>query len=371
MNILWLSATEKIGGAERVMLNIVEGLSKQTYCHFLIAQEEGPLTEQFSKLGGKTFILKLPAWRKIKFLLKRFLTIFRIIDLVRKERIDLIYANGYRLNPYALYVSKLLNIPALTHIHDVIEKKHVRNFLLHRSQNLVVPSEYARERLGNIKARVFLVPNAIKVHDFIHINRSNIRKEFGIEDNQILIGMVGNFVKEKGHRFFIDAAVLIKEKINNARFIIVGDNVYGGSLTKNVLVKFAQERDIADDIIFTGERSDVAEILSNLDFFILPSERESFSLVVLEAMASRVLVIANKSSGGPSEIIKDGQDGLLFDCANARELSILIADLTKNVSFKKTLVDAAFEKVKNEFDMPIFIDRINKSLEKIIRSKNL
>jgi glycosyltransferase involved in cell wall biosynthesis len=368
MNILWLSATEKIGGAERVMLNIVEGLSKQTYCHFLIAQEEGPLTEQFSKLGGKTFILKLPAWRKIKFLLKRFLTIFRIIDLVRKERIDLIYANGYRLNPYALYVSKLLNIPALTHIHDVIEKKHVRNFLLHRSQNLVVPSEYARERLGNIRARIFLVPNAIKVCDFIHTAKSNIRKEFGIEDNQILIGMVGNFVEKKGHCFFIDAAVLIKEKINNVKFIIVGDNVYGGSLTKDILIKFAQGRNIAGDIIFTGERSDITEILSNLDFFILPSEKESFSLVVLEAMASRVLVIANKFSGGPSEIIKDGQDGLLVDCANTEELSALIADLAKNFSFKKTLVNAAFEKVKNEFDMPIFINRMVKSLDKITRN---
>jgi glycosyltransferase involved in cell wall biosynthesis len=366
MNILWLSATEKIGGAERVLLNTVEGLPKSTYRHFLISQEEGPLTGYFSKLGGKVFILKLPAWRKIKYFFGRFKCIFKIINIARREHIDLIYANGYRLNPYVLYVSRLLTIPVVTHVHDVIKKKHVPNFLLNKARNLIVPSDYVKKCLGIIKAHIFLVPNAIKVNDFLAVRKGRIRREFGIADGQILIGMVGNFVETKGHRFFINAASLIREKINNVKFIIVGDNVYGGPLTRNVLIKFAQEKNIAKDIIFTGERNDIAEILSDLDYFILPSEKESFSLVVLEAMASRVLVIAHKFSGGPSEIIRDGQDGLLVDCANASELSTLVIDLIEGKGFKNVLVDVAFERVKNEFDMTIFISRMKKSLEQII-----
>ncbi len=368
MNILYLATTEKIGGAEKILLNISEGLPKDTYHHFLITQEEGSLTENFLKLGGKVFIFKLPAWRKVKNIFKRYITIRYIADITRREQIDLIYANAYRLNPYVLGVWRACKIKAITHIHDVIEQEHIAHFLLHKSQYLVVPSNYIRICLGDIKARVFVVPNGIDVDRFSNIQKGKIRREFGISSNTFLIGMVANFVKKKGHKLFIEAASLIKKQIKNVKFIIVGDNIWKTSLTKEILQNFAKEKGVFEDTIFTGERNDIPQILNDLDIFVLPSERESFGMVILEAMASKVPVIAHKFSGGPSEIIEDGKDGLLVDCKSPNELVGAIFNLTNNNPLRNKLIEEGYKKVKEQFDISIFADNIRKVYQRVFGS---
>jgi glycosyltransferase involved in cell wall biosynthesis len=365
-NILFLSAFSKIGGAERVLLIIAENIINDGYSPYLIAQEEGPLTESFIKLGGKVYILKLPAWRKFKNMFKRYLAIRRIAAIVRSERIDLVYANAYRLNPYCLGVALICKIKAVTHVHDIIKRKHVINFLLHKSKYLVVPSNFVRAHLGNIKAKVFVVSNAIDVGKFSNIQTGNIRREFGISSGAFLIVMVANFVERKGHKFFIEVASKLKSMAEDVKFMIVGDSVYGGPLTMGALKKIAREKNAESSIIFTGARNDIPEILNASDLLVVPSEIEPFSLAAIEAMAVKLPVIANIKSGGPTEIIDDGITGILVDCSDTDALVEAVLKLIRNQPLRRNLAEAGYKKAKEKFDIPIFMSNIQKLLQEVL-----
>ena len=365
-NILFLCAFSKIGGAERVLLTIAECMIDDGYFPYLIAQEDGPLTESFVKLGGKVFILELPAWRKFKNIFKRYLAIRRIAGIVKRERIDLVYANTYRLNPYCLGVARACKIKAVTHVHDIIERKHVINFLLHKSRYLVTPSDYVRSRFGNIKAKVFVVPNAVDLGKFSNIQTGNIRRELGISPDAFLVVMVANFVERKGHKFFIEAASRFKDMAGEVKFIIVGDSVYGGPLTMEVLKKFAREKNAESSVIFTGARNDIPEILSASDTLIVPSQIEPFSLAAIEAMAAKLPVIADIKSGGPTEIIDDGRTGILIDCSDTDALVEAILELIKNQPLRRSLAEAGYQKAKEKFDIPVFIHNMQKLLQEVL-----
>jgi glycosyltransferase involved in cell wall biosynthesis len=365
-NILFLCAFAKIGGAERVLLTIAALVIKRGYSAYLIAQEEGPLTESFLKSGGKVFILKLPAWRKLKYLFKRYLALRRIAAIVKKEGIDLIYANSYRLNPYALGVAQACKIKAVTHVHDIIERKHVVNFLLHKSQYLVTPSNYVRSRFGKIKAKVFVIPNAVDVARFLDADKEKVRREFGVSPDTFLVTMVANFVERKGHKFFLEAAARLKNTAADVKFMIVGDSVYGGPLTMEALKQFAREKNVESCVIFTGARNDIPDILAASDLLIVPSQVEPFSLAVIEAMSAKVPAIADINSGGPAEIIDQGVNGILLDCSDIDALTEAVLNLIKDRPLRISLAEAGYAKAKEKFDLPVFARRLQGLLEEVL-----
>lgn len=370
--ILFLSTTSKIGGAERVLLSLVGNLPPEHYSHFLATQECGPLTEEFLKAGGKIFVLKLPAWRKGKNFINRYLKLRKLIHFVKRNRINLVYANSYRLNPYAFYISKFCGIPSVTHIHDVIIKnKHITNFLLDKSEYLITPSEYVKASLSGISSKIFVVHNGINIDEFSQAERGEFRREFNIEDDCFLVGMVAHFVKRKGHRFFIEAASEVKRIIKNVKFIIIGGDIYGGQLTQKELEEFSRRKGVSDSLIFTGPRKDIPQILKDLDIFVHPVSKESFCLALVEAMASGVPVIVHKYSGGPSEIVENGVDGLMVDCTKTEVLAEAIVKLIRDEELRKRFSRAGYEKVKRQFNINIFIGKIEKIFEVIISRKNL
>lgn len=215
MNILYMTVTEKIGGAERVLLNLAGHLFPGECRNFLITQDEGPLTEEFSKINdSRVFVLKLPAWRKLKNIFRRNHAVRQISRIVKEHNIDLIYANTYRLNPYALKVSSLCKIRCLTHIHDIIKPKHFRHFLLHKSKYLVVPSKYVSDTcLRGCTAKIFVLHNGIEVDKTASVEKGKFRQEFNILEPVQLVTMVANFVERKGHKFFIDAASMVNRSL--------------------------------------------------------------------------------------------------------------------------------------------------------------
>ena len=367
-NVLYLTVTPKIAGGATILFAIAKNLSENGFYPLLLTQEDGELVKRFLEIGGKVFIQKLPAWRKSKYFISRYFSVHKITNIVRANKIDLIHCNNYRLNPYALYVSKFCKIPAITHVHDILDKRHIYNFLLHKSQNLIVPSDCVRNCFGGFNKNIFKVPNGIDINKFRPEIKGRIRKEFNINRDDILIGMVAYFTETKGHKFFIEAASIVKDKINNVKFMIVGDNLYGGNLTKEELQKFAREKNVFKEIIFTGKRDDVPQILCDWDIFVLPSENESFSLALIEAMAARLPVIINKFSGGPSEIIENGKEGLAVDCRNPNELAENIVNLIKNKTLREKFAEEGYKKVKQYFDLPILLSNIKNIYKEILGS---
>ena len=170
-----------------------------------------------------------------------------------------------------------------------------------------------------------------------------LRKKYQIEDD-FVVGIVGRIERPKGQYKLIEALHRLKEK--KIKLFIVGaamEASYFESLKQRVKDFGLQEK-----VVFTGFTKNVAEYMQLFDVNVLATEHETFGLVVIEAMAEGIAVIATEK-GGPLEIIENGVDGLLFD-GSSEDLSKKIELLYNDEKLREMLVQKAKEKVKEKFD---------------------
>lgn len=165
-------------------------------------------------------------------------------------------------------------------------------------------------------------------------------------------GVIARLEPEKGHRYFLEAARIILEHGKNVRFFIVGT----GSQEK-ALKEYAQELGIAGEVVFTGLREDIPEIIGGLDVVVLPSLTESLPLSLVEGMGLGKPCVASNVGGVP-EIIQDGHNGLLVAPGDARGLAEMILFLLENPARARELGENAARTVEEKFDARVMAEKI-------------
>jgi len=183
---------------------------------------------------------------------------------------------------------------------------------------------------------------------------SDIKKEFGIDENMPVIGSVGRMVPVKGFDLFLKAAKKISESKPDIRFLLVGD----GPMKTELEVQ-AKELGLGSKVIFPGFRNDVIDIINCFDIFIISSYHEGIPMVVLEAMALGKAIVST-SVGGMVEILINGESGLLIDSGNFSALAEGCLKVFESSSLKSKLQRKACERIEEKFDINAHIIRINK-----------
>jgi glycosyltransferase involved in cell wall biosynthesis len=166
-----------------------------------------------------------------------------------------------------------------------------------------------------IPERTSIVYNCIEIDKFTNYNiklRDSYRQLFGIEPTDFTFGSVGRLHVQKGHKFLLQAFAKVDRR---ARLAIVGD----GEL-RDELIALAEELQITDRVSFLGARADIAEFLSAIDVFVLPSLWEGQPIALLEALAIGKPCIVSNVDGIP-EIIEDGVNGYLVSPCDVGELT--------------------------------------------------
>ncbi|MGC8979836.1 glycosyltransferase, partial [Caldisericum sp.] len=146
----------------------------------------------------------------------------------------------------------------------------------------------------------------------------------------------------------------------NLKVALVGD----GSL-KSEYKKLVKDLSLEDNIKFLGIRRDVEKLMRLSKIFVLPSRYEGLPMVILEAMANRIPIIATKVGGIP-EVIEDGIEGLLVEPESKDELTKKILYLLNNPSLREQLSKNAFEKVKSEYSIQSYTQRMLKLYEEVL-----
>ena len=154
--------------------------------------------------------------------------------------------------------------------------------------------------------------------------RESLRQRLRLPERAPVAGIVAALRPEKNHELFLRSAALVREKVAEARFLIVGDGPQRAGLER-----LARELSLADAVHFLGTRSDVAELLSLMDVLVLTSHMESNPVSILEAMASEKPVVATRVGSVP-ETVLDGKTGCLVSAGNARELAARVVELLRN-----------------------------------------
>lgn len=124
--------------------------------------------------------------------------------------------------------------------------------------------------------------------------RSEVRRSIGIDDDVFLIGNIGRFSEVKNHRFLVDVFQMVLKKEHKARLLLVGR----GELEEEIR-EYIRKKGLCDKVVILSSRTDIPEILSSLDVFVVPSLFEGLSIVSIEAQAVGIRSVL--STGVPSE----------------------------------------------------------------------
>lgn len=352
-----MSATSEIGGAEKVLLSLARFLNPEEFELVLLVQTLGPLSKGFQKFGHEVVLFQLPAWRKTRNLFKRYHALKQLIQWARTKNFILMHCNTYRLAPYMVEAMRQLQIPGIVHLHDRLEDKQIKAFSLAKVSKILAVSDYVREPFLRYPVASQTIHNGIFVTNTVAAG-DTFKKSFAIPKGSWVIGMIANFTENKRPTRFIEIAGQIKMLHPNVRFVIVGHNAWNSNITAETLRTAAAQHGVKAELILTGWRDDVAQILQSFDALVVPSLTESFPLVVLEAMAAGVVVFAHEAAGGPREQIRHGEDGFLVDCERPEVVAEKIVSVLNQPVLHKAVQAQAQRRAETEFAIGPFIRRI-------------
>lgn len=339
MKILYVATGLSLGGAEKVVADLADHMVLRGH-EVKIAYLTGdvivkPKSDQVEIIylgleSGKDFI---SASRKYRQLIKQYQP-----DVVHAH---MVHANIFtRLNRVGCSVPKLICTAHSSHEGGKIRMLAYKytNFLSDFNSNV---SKKAAQIF--IEKGAFTPKNIQGVYNGIDLNKF-IKKDNNRSNEQITFLAVGRLNEQKDYPNLLRALHLVIQQTKNIHLNIVGDGELRADLENMI-----QELGLNDYVSLLGRRDDVAELMSQSDYFVLPSKNEGFGLVVAEAMACEVFVIAT-DSGGVKEVM--GDHGLLVEPQNSTllaEAMLQAMDLSEEEIIENN--QKALEYVTQNFDI--------------------
>jgi glycosyltransferase involved in cell wall biosynthesis len=192
--------------------------------------------------------------------------------------------------------------------------------------------------------RTVVVCNAVDVDRFpVRIDRERTRRDLEIDAGEHVMTMVGTFKRQKGHRYLVEAMASIAADRPDLRLLMVGDGELRADIERDIAA-----RGLADRIEVLGTRRDVPQLLAMSDSFVLPSLWEGLPLALVEAMASRLPVIATAVSG-TNQVVVDGTSGLLVAPGDASALAEAMRTVVAEPETAASMADAGRDRVASMF----------------------
>ena len=298
-----------IGGAGVWVLNFLKSYDREKYDVGVAIPQNSLLTDKIREMGVTAYEIPNIADKSFS---KDGIAEFR--KLFREQKPDIVHCHA---SLSARIASKSLGIKTVNTRHCLEEKKSFPKNIVYSMINnmlsdmVIGVSNITCENLlddGTKKKKVKLVYNGVApLREFSDDEKKEIRKVYGICEENTVIGIVARLEKVKNHSLFLEAGKIILDKYENITLLIAGE----GSEKENIRKK-AEELGIIDSVVFCGYQKDVSRIVNVIDIMALTSPKESLSLSLIEGMTLAKPCVST-ASGGPCEVIEDGVTGLLTD----------------------------------------------------------
>lgn len=342
LKILYISQSADLNnGAERCLLTLVKHLDRERFTPVVVLPYEGLFKKELDRHGIKNHVMALSHWVVTEFKGTETASMMQraelVASLIRDEKIDIVHSNTSIVIEGAI-AALLTGKPHLWHLHEILRDHgrlrlmlplHAANkFIELMSDSVVVVSKVLSDAVREDVSpeRIRLIYSGIEPAG--DAGAASVKDELGFERDDILVCTIGPIRKEKGYEAFIDAAhKALKMSKKNLKFVSVGN-------AEDMRLKFALSKKIkaagtGDRIKFLGYRADARRIQAGADIYVVSSTTESFSLAAVEAMDAGVPIVATRC-GGPEELLKHGETGLLVPVNDSDAMAGAIVSLAED-----------------------------------------
>ena len=344
-----------IGGAERQVVDLAIALHRKGHEVVVACSVGGELSGLLQEGGIPVRVL---LGRLVK---RRFSLAFarKLRKLIKGEGFDLVHAHVYASASAAAVATLGQNVPLVVTEHSegswrTWRARQMSRWIYRRAKHVVaVSSPIRRLLLDEYRVppqHVILVPNAVTPN-----SGSTLRESPSLSDQWRegpLVGVVAQLKPEKGLSNFLEAAARVSRLLPDVRFLVVGDGPLRGELEG-----LAEGLGVGRHVRFLGFRSDARALVELLDVLVVPSLSEGAPLVVLEAMAAGIPVVASAVGGIPDQI-RHEKEGLLVPPGDSTALGDALLGLLRNSARARRLGEAGRQRWTSEFSYATMVGRV-------------
>ncbi|MDP2912013.1 MAG: GT4 family glycosyltransferase PelF, partial [Candidatus Omnitrophota bacterium] len=310
--------------------------------------------------------IELPVHKKSPFTIVD--SIKKLEAIIKEERVDIVHSRSRVPNIIAFFAARHTGAKFITTAHGYYSNHFISRVTGWAKFVIVASSVIGRhmiEDFGVPHERVKLIPRGVDLDKFkFNMPDSSSKSEYRI-------GVIGRVTPIKGHGFFLQAIARVVRLFPKVKVVIVGDAPKDKPGYIEKLKALAKQLEIEKFVEFLGAQYDIPKIMSRLDLLVLPSiGQEAFGRVIIEAGASGVPVIATRI-GGATEIIEDGQTGILVRPGDILEMVNSIIKALKDRDLSRSMAVEARKKVEREYSLTKMTDDTIKVYEEACKIKNM
>ena len=361
MKILYSCLSKSWGGLEMRTIQGAQQLLKRNISTEILCYPHSKIYYEAKAAGFITHTLKASGYFHPAQIIK-------LSYLIKDNLYDIIHTQASKdlwtiVPALKLFRSKIPLILTKRVGSFIVKKDFLHRWLYARLTYIIAISREIKQNVIETcpipEEKVKLIYNGVDLEKFNpeKTDSGRIRKEFIINEDELVIGMLGRFSYGKGHEEFLSAAKELLKKYQHLRFMIVGEPSSGEGEYASRIKNLVKEYNIADKVIFTGFRSDIPDLLSSMDIFTFPSHSEAFGNALIEAMAMGKPSVCSNSAGVP-EIAVEGKTGYFFKKQDADDLTVKLELLINSPERRITFGEAARYHVRQNFDLIRTTDKI-------------
>lgn len=348
-----LHVAEAAGGVERYLQTLFKYSDKEQVENILVCSQNYDY-EKFKRLADRVIVLKMAHDIQPSSDIKVERTLRRIIKQLKP---DIVYAHSSKAGAFARIADLGLNNKVIYNPHgwafnmqQSAKKKEmckwVEKISAHFCDKIVCISDAEKESALREKIckpnKLQVIYNGIDLEE-IEKTAPMSRAQLGIPEGAFVIGMVGRLSKQKAPDTFVKAAKLIKEKIPNAFFLMVGD----GEL-RDQIENLISQYDLGSSFLITGWVDNSTAYMKIMNVGMLLSRWEGFGLVLPEYMACGIPIVATNVDAIPN-IVKDGVNGMLVNKDSFVGVQKVCTGLKNDTELKDRIIASAKSMVRNKF----------------------
>lgn len=356
MNILILfSQPWRVGGAETHVTDLIKGLTAKGHKVYLAVH--GEKTKKIDALVEEQWSFNFRSANIFQYIK----VAKELVKLIKEKKIDVIHGHQRTAGYLASYIKRKIGIPFVVTIHDPWNRALFKSYYGKIFDHVITVSEFLRRRFiadfGFNPDKVHTIYNAVdreryNVDRYPEERLNKLREEIGIKSNEKVVSLIARLYESKGQQYLIAAVKIVAPKYPNVKILLVGSGDHEERFRKQVA-----EQGLNDQVIFTGYREDIPELIGISDIVVRPSDMEGFPINMLEAMLMRKPVIATRIAGVP-EMITHGENGFMMEPGDIEKLAEYILMILLDEKLGKQMGARGEQIVLEKFTLQSLITKV-------------